>query len=105
MRALMGSSSPCPRSCSTIAATSGYSRPERYRNVFGFAWGGGGSLWQVRLLPELFDLYESEQLPLRRLGYRSLLVWLRHWRDPLDLFGALVRLKIFHRPIKSLYGD
>ena len=58
-----------------------------------------------RLLFQLFDLYEDEQLPLRRLAsVRSLSIWLRRWREPLDLVWAFTKLGVLRQPVKSLYS-
>ena len=65
---------------------------------------GRAKIHQVFLLLNLLDLFEHEQLPLQRLfSRRSLSVWLRRWREPLDLFRAVVMLRLFRRPVKSLY--
>ena len=66
---------------------------------------GKARLVQVRLLFQLFDLYEDEQLPLRRLAsVRSLSIWLRRWREPLDLAWAFTKLGVLRQPVKSLYS-
>lgn len=65
---------------------------------------GRASVVQVQLLLQMFDLYENEQLPLRRLlTVRSLSLWLRRWREPLDLVWAFTKLGILRQPIKSLH--
>ena len=65
---------------------------------------GKASVVQVQLLLQLFDLYENEQLPLRRLlTVRSLSIWLRRWREPLDLVWAFTKLGILRQPVRSLY--
>ena len=65
---------------------------------------GKASIAQVQLLLQLFDLYENEQLPLRRLlTVRSLSIWLRRWREPLDLVRAFTKLGILRQPVRSLY--
>ena len=66
---------------------------------------GKASVVQVHLLFQLIDLYETEQLPLRRLlTVRSLSIWLRRWREPLDLIWASTKLGILRQPTSSLYG-
>lgn len=65
---------------------------------------GRAKIHQVFLLLNLLDLFEHEQLPLQRLfSRRSLSVWLRRWREPLDLLRAVVMLRLLRRPVKSLY--
>ena len=65
---------------------------------------GKAKISQVFLLFNLLDLFEDEQLPLRRwCSRRSLSVWRRRWREPLDLVRALVMLRLLGRPVKSLY--
>ena len=65
---------------------------------------GTASLNQLDLLLNVLDLHEHDRLPLRRLfGWRSLTIWRRRWREPIDLISALVKLKIMRLPVRSLY--
>ena len=62
------------------------------------------SVVRVQLLLQLFDLYENEQLPLRRLlTARSPSIRLRRWREPLDLVRAFTKLGILRQPVRSLW--
>ena len=65
---------------------------------------GAATLNQLALVFRLLDLHEHERLPLRRLfGWRSLTIWRRRWREPVDLLSAFVKLKLKHLPVRSLY--
>lgn len=65
---------------------------------------GRAKISQAYLFFNLLDLFEHEQLPLRRwCSRRSLSVWRRRWREPLDLLRGLVMLRLLGRPVKRLY--
>lgn len=65
---------------------------------------GRRTLNQLHLFINLLDFYECDNLPLRRFfSRRSLAVWRRRWREPLDLLRAVVVMGLFRRPFKSLY--
>ena len=66
---------------------------------------GPAKFSRVYLLINLLDFHEHEQLPLRRFfSRRTLSVWRRRWREPLDLVWGLVVLGWLRRPVKSIYG-